>query len=206
MGGMAAQIPIKDDKSAHEAAIDKVRKDKEREALNGHDGTWVAHPGLIPVAMEIFDKHLSGSNQTDKFLEGLQISQKDLLAVPKGQITLDGFRTNISAALRYIEEWLQGVGCVPLNHLMEDAATAEISRAQIWQWVHHSQHFSDSQEVITLELFKKELGEELEAIEREFTPVELGTRKFAEAAELLTNLVEDSHLAPFLTLEAYHLI
>ena len=206
MGGMAAQIPIKDDQVAHEAAIKKVRKDKEREALNGHDGTWVAHPGLIPVAMEIFEKHLSGSNQINKGHDGLEIRQEDLLAVPEGEKTLDGFRTNISAALRYIEEWLRGVGCVPLNHLMEDAATAEISRAQIWQWVHHSQHFSDSQQVITLELFKKELKKELEAVEIEFGSDALSARRFSEAARLLTDLVEDTQLAPFLTLEAYHLI
>ena len=206
MGGMAAQIPIKDDKVAHEAAIDKVRKDKEREALNGHDGTWVAHPGLIPVAMEIFEKHLSGSNQINEVHEGLEIKQEDLLAVPEGEKTINGFRTNISAALRYIEEWLRGVGCVPLNHLMEDAATAEISRAQIWQWVHHSQYFSGGQEAITLELFKEELGKELKAVEREFTSDALSVRKFSEAAKLLSGLVEDKQLAPFLTLEAYHLI
>ena len=206
MGGMAAQIPIKDDEVAHQSAIEKVRKDKEREALNGHDGTWVAHPGLIPVAMEIFEKHLPGLNQIDKVPDGLEIKQEDLLAVPEGEKTLDGFRTNISAALRYIEEWLRGVGCVPLNHLMEDAATAEISRAQIWQWVHHSQEFSGSHEKITLELFKEELRSELEAVEREFTSDALSVRKFSEAAKLLSHLVEDRQLAPFLTLEAYHLI
>ncbi len=206
MGGMAAQIPIKDDQVAHQAAIEKVRKDKEREALNGHDGTWVAHPGLIPVAMEIFEKHLSGLNQINKVHDGLEIKQEDLLAVPEGERTLDGFRTNISAALRYIEEWLRGVGCVPLNHLMEDAATAEISRAQIWQWVHHNQEFSGNQEMITLELFKEELKRELEAVGREFTSEAFSERKFSEAAKLLSDLVEDRQLAPFLTLEAYHLI
>ena len=206
MGVWRLKFPIKDDQVAHQSAIEKVRKDKEREALNGHDGTWVAHPGLIPVAMEIFEKHLPGLNQIDKVHDGLEIRQEDLLAVPEGEKTLDGFRTNISAALRYIEEWLRGVGCVPLNHLMEDAATAEISRAQIWQWVHHSQHFSDTQEAITLELFKKELGKELEAVEREFASDALSARRFSEAARLLSDLVEDTQLAPFLTLEAYHLI
>ncbi len=206
MGGMAAQIPIKDDPSANKVALDKVRLDKEREASNGHDGTWVAHPGLIPVAMEVFDRFLSGPNQIDRRLDEIEIGQADLLDVPEGRKTIEGFRTNISAALRYIEEWLQGVGCVPLNHLMEDAATAEISRAQVWQWVHHSQSLSGSGEKITLDLFKIELDEELEVIEEELGPEVFGARKFKEAAQLLAGLVEEPSLSPFLTLEAYHLI
>ncbi|MGI9202436.1 MAG: malate synthase A, partial [Woeseiaceae bacterium] len=137
IGGMAAQIPIKGDPDANEVAMAKVRADKEREVDDGHDGTWVAHPGLVPLAQEIFDAGMPGLNQVHRLRDDVQIGAADLLQVPKGKITESGLRDNISVAVQYLAAWLGGNGCVPINHLMEDAATAEISRAQIWQWVHH---------------------------------------------------------------------
>ena len=137
MGGMAAQIPIKNDEEANRNAMDKVRADKEREVRAGHDGTWVAHPGLVPVAKEIFDAGMKGPNQLNVLREDVQVAAKDLVGAFKGEITEKGLRTNISVGIQYLETWLRGTGCVPLYHLMEDAATAEISRAQVWQWLYH---------------------------------------------------------------------
>ena len=137
IGGMAAQIPIKGDEQANEVAIGKVRQDKEREASDGHDGTWVAHPGLVPIALEIFDQHMPGKNQLDRLREDVTVNAADLLAIPPGGISEKGLRHNINVAIRYMAAWLGGNGCVPIYNLMEDAATAEISRAQIWQWIRH---------------------------------------------------------------------
>ena len=137
MGGMAAQIPIKSDPAANEVAIQKVRDDKEREAADGHDGTWVAHPGLVPIAMEIFDAKMHGPNQLNRKRDDVQVTAEDLLTVPEGPITEQGLRINVNVGLRYLESWLRGTGCVPIFNLMEDAATCEISRTQIWQWIHH---------------------------------------------------------------------
>ncbi len=143
MGGMAAQIPIKNDPAANEAALEKVRQDKLREVKAGHDGTWVAHPGLVPVAKEIFDAHMKGPNQISVKREDVHITQKDLLEIHKGDITEAGLRWNIDVGLQYLESWLKGVGCVPIYNLMEDAATAEICRAQVWQWVKHGKFPAD---------------------------------------------------------------
>ena len=137
MGGMAAQIPIKNDAQANQIAMDKVRADKEREVNAGHDGTWVAHPGLVGLAKEIFDSKMPGPNQLANLREDVRVSGRDLLEVPQGEITEAGLRNNISVGLQYLESWLRGSGCVPIFNLMEDAATAEISRAQIWQWIRH---------------------------------------------------------------------
>ena len=147
MGGMAAFIPIKSDPVANEKAIAQVRADKEREASDGHDGTWVAHPGLVPVAMEIFDRLMPGPNQIDKKLADYHATAADLLQVPTGEITEAGVRQNIAVGLGYQEAWLRGIGCVPLFNLMEDAATAEISRAQLWQWIYHGAHLKDGRKV-----------------------------------------------------------
>ena len=137
IGGMAAQIPIKNDPAANEEALAKVRADKEREANDGHDGTWVAHPGLVPIALEAFDAVMTGPNQIDRKREDVTITAKDLLTfVPEGPITEHGLRTNVSVGVQYLGAWLNGIGCVPINNLMEDAATAEISRSQVWQWIH----------------------------------------------------------------------
>ena len=144
MGGMSALIPIKNDaRSEREARWPQVRADKEREASDGHDGTWVAHPGLVPVAMEVFDRLMPGANQIDRKLDGYAATADDLLRVPEGSITEAGLRQNVAVGLGYVEAWLRGIGCVPLFHLMEDAATAEISRAQLWQWVHHGAVLAD---------------------------------------------------------------
>src|SRR5436190_9480643 len=137
IGGMAAQIPIKNNPQANEEAMAKVRADKHREATDGHDGTWVAHPGLVAVAMEEFDKVMKGPNQIDRKREDVHVTAADLLQVPDGTITEAGLRNNISVSLQYLESWLRGSGCVPINNLMEDAATTEIARAQIWQWIHN---------------------------------------------------------------------
>src|SRR4029077_9553145 len=159
MGGMAAFIPIKSDPVANEKAIAQVRADKEREAGDGNDGTWVAHPGLVGVANEIFDRLMPGPNQIDKKLSEFTATGADLLEVPKGQITEAGLRQNIAVGLGYLEAWLRGTGCVPLFNLMEDAATAEISRAQLWQWIHHRSRLADGR-VIDLPLCEAIIQEE----------------------------------------------
>jgi malate synthase len=133
MGGMAAQIPIKGDDAANEAALAKVRQDKLREVKAGHDGTWVAHPGLVPIAKAIFDEHMAAPNQIGRRRDEVRVTAADLLAAPEGTVTRNGLRHNVDVGVRYLEAWLRGSGCVPIYNLMEDAATAEISRTQVWQ-------------------------------------------------------------------------
>ncbi len=205
MGGMAAQIPIKGDEKANNLAFEKVRSDKEREARNGHDGTWVAHPGLIPVAKGVFDIHMPEANQIGKTRSDVSVSQSDLLEVPTGTISIDGLKANISAAVHYTEQWISGVGCVPLNNLMEDAATAEISRAQIWQWVHHDKGVTYDGQTIDESLVTSMLSDELVTIKASLGESYRG-RRFNEAAELIESIVKDKQLADFLTLQAYSLI
>ncbi|HYT63340.1 MAG TPA: hypothetical protein VEL50_05535, partial [Gemmatimonadales bacterium] len=147
MGGMAAQIPIKHDPAANEAALEKVRQDKLREVRAGHDGTWVAHPGLVPVAAQVFDAAMPGPNQLRVARDDVRVTAADLLAVPDGEITAAGLRTNVDVGIQYLESWLHGVGCVPIYNLMEDAATAEISRSQVWQWVRHGARLADGRVV-----------------------------------------------------------
>jgi malate synthase len=202
MGGMAAQIPIKNDQAANDAAVEKVRADKKREVTLGHDGTWVAHPGLVPIAMQIFNEGMKGPNQLARVDSGeAGITAADLLRAPEGEITEKGLRTNVNVALLYIESWLNGVGCVPLYHLMEDAATAEISRAQIWQWIRQPKgKFADGRKV-TLEMFKTVLKEELSHIrdaggQGKYPSLDL-------AAQLLDQIVSSEEFAEFLTLPAY---
>jgi malate synthase len=161
MGGMAAQIPIKNDPAANDAAIAKVRADKEREAGDGHDGTWVAHPGLVPIAMEIFDRLMPTPNQLHRKLEDVQVTAADLLMVPEGTITETGLRNNVDVSIQYMAAWLGGNGCVPIHNLMEDAATAEIARAQIWQWIRHPRGVLDDGRKITVDLFRQITREEL---------------------------------------------
>ena len=165
MGGMAAQIPIKSDPQANETAVEKVRQDKLRETKAGHDGTWVAHPGLVDVAMIIFNQHMKEAHQLHVTREEVKITARDLLALPKGEITEKGLRTNINVGILYLEAWLRGSGCVPLYHLMEDAATAEISRSQVWQWIRHGAVMSNGQPV-TAHLVKNLIHEELKHIDR----------------------------------------
>jgi malate synthase len=206
MGGMAAQIPIKDDQLANEAALNKVRADKEREAKEGHDGTWVAHPLLVPIAKEVFDRYMQGPNQIDNLREDVHVTTADLLKVPEGTITIRGLINNVSAALRYTESWLSGRGAVPIANLMEDVATAEISRAQLWQWIRHPKGVLEDGRRVTVEMFRELLAEELQIIRRQMGEALFQSQKYKEAAELLDKMVTGKRLPNFLTLEAYGLI
>jgi malate synthase len=206
MGGMAAQIPIKNDPVANQTALAKVRADKEREANDGHDGTWVAHPGLVGIATEVFDSVMFGPNQLFRQDEALDIRAHDLLQVPQGEITLEGLRTNVSVGVRYLESWLRGNGCVPIFNLMEDAATAEISRAQIWQWIRHpAGRFADGTSV-TVELVEMVLAEELEAIRQEMGPQTYVDSKFEQAGTLFLSISTAEKFVDFLTLPAYEML
>src|SRR5437667_8257450 len=178
MGGMAAQIPVKNNPKANEEAFAKVRADKKREATDGHDGTWVAHPGLVAIAMEEFDAVMKGPNQIDRKREDVHVTAADLLQVPDGTITEAGLRNNISVSLQYLESWLRGSGCVPINNLMEDAATVEISRAQIWQWIHHPWGILDDDRKVTIALFRQLMAEELEKIRTTIGERNYATRRF----------------------------
>jgi len=202
MGGMAAQIPIARDPEANERALAKVRADKEREAGDGHDGTWVAHPGLVPVAREVFDRHVAGPNQIGRRLPSLEIAADDLLRVPRGAITAAGVRTNVEVGLRYLEAWLRGKGCVPIHHLMEDAATVEISRAQLWQWVRHGAALDDGTPV-TASLVRNRVRSELEAFRSEMGAGAYAESRFDLAAALFEEIALAEEFPPFLTLPAY---
>ena len=199
MGGMAAQIPIRNDAAANEQALEKVRRDKLREVQAGHDGTWVAHPGLVPVAKEIFDKYMPEPNQIAKPRTHRTVEVRDLLDVPKGDITEAGLRWNIDVGLQYLHSWLQGSGCVPIYNLMEDAATAEICRAQVWQWLRHGAHLKDGKpvtETMVKEIIHKRAGE-------------LGSdndKKLQQAARVLEELATSREFTEFLTLASYDLL
>jgi malate synthase len=201
MGGMAAQIPIKNDPTANESALDKVRQDKLREVKAGHDGTWVAHPGLVPIAKQIFDEHMKTPNQIQVKREDVHITAADLLKVPQGEITEKGLRLNVDVGIQYLQSWLGGNGCVPIYNLMEDAATAEISRTQVWQWLHHGAQLSDGRKV-TRELVRETIASVLESLR-----AQLGARydasKFPQAAQLFEQMMLSEALTDFLTLQAY---
>jgi malate synthase len=201
IGGMAAQIPIKNDPEANEEALAKVRADKEREAGDGHDGTWVAHPGLVPIAMAIFDEKMPEANQLARVRQDVDVKAADLLSVPEGDITEAGLRLNLNVGIQYTAAWLAGLGCVPLNNLMEDAATAEISRTQVWQWRRHGAKLADGR-VIDDDLIRETLGEELEKVSMSpqgmFNEVQL-----KDASELFETLIFQPELTEFLTLPAY---
>ncbi len=197
MGGMAAQIPIKDDAAANTVALERVRADKRREAFAGHDGTWVAHPGLVAIAREEFDRVLgTRPNQVEKMREDVRVTAADLLAVPAGAITEAGLRVNVSVGLQYLEAWLRGNGCVPLNHLMEDAATAEISRAQIWQWIRHPKGVLADGRRVTVALFRQCLREEMERLKGR------GLGRLELAGTILDEITTSNAFAEFLTLPA----
>lgn len=203
MGGMAAQIPIKGDAEANAAALAKVRADKEREAGNGHDGTWVAHPALVPMATEIFDRVLGDrANQLDVLRTELQVSSSELLAPQHGRITEAGVRSNVSVALRYLMAWLGGQGCVPIHHLMEDAATAEISRSQLWQWRRHNAQLEDGRRVDAA-LIEAILEEELKALLAPLATDSQAAIDLREAAGIFRELVLSPGFASFLTLPCY---
>ncbi|MCA9914967.1 MAG: malate synthase A, partial [Anaerolineae bacterium] len=206
MGGMAAQIPIKGDENANEEAFAKVRADKEREAKDGHDGTWVAHPGLVAVAKEVFDRYMPHPNQVNEMLrEDVNISAEDLTQPVNGTITEHGLRWNLKVGIQYLEAWLGGNGCVPLYSLMEDAATAEISRAQVWQWLHHRAKLDDGRE-ITAELYNQLLEEEVDAIREEVGDQRFDSGKFQIAARLFDEMIRNEGFTEFLTLPAYEYI
>ena len=205
MGGMAAQIPIKTDPAANAAALAKVLADKEREATDGHDGTWVAHPGLVPIALQAFDKHMPGPNQIAKQREDVNVTAAELLAPPTGTVTEGGLRTNLSVGLQYVEAWLGGLGCVPLYNLMEDAATAEISRAQLWQWAHAGVKLADGRPA-TLALYDQLVAEEMKKIEGEIGAERYAAGRFPAAAELFMRMIKAPQLDEFLTLPAYELL
>jgi len=201
MGGMAAQIPIKNDPAANESALDKVRQDKLREVKAGHDGTWVAHPGLVPIAKQIFDEHMQTPNQISVKREDVHITAADLLKVPQGEITEKGLRLNVDVGIQYLQSWLGGNGCVPIYNLMEDAATAEISRTQVWQWLHHGAQLSDGRKV-TSQLVRETIASVLESLRSQLGP-RYDTSKFPQAAKLFEQMMLSEELTDFLTLQAY---
>jgi malate synthase len=202
MGGMAAQIPIKGDAAANEQALARVRADKEREAGDGHDGTWVAHPGLVGLAREIFDRLMPGPNNLHRLRDDVRVSAADLLTVPEGLITQAGLVNNIDVGIRYLAAWLGGNGCVPIHHLMEDAATAEISRAQLWQWRHHGSRLADGR-AVTIELLRAEIAAQLGQISADEGEAAFAAAHYARAAEILDALTANPEFEPFLTLVAY---
>jgi malate synthase len=205
MGGMAAQIPIRDDRQANAAAMARVRADKLREARAGHDGTWIAHPGLATIAREAFDAVMSGPNQLGVLRAEVNVTPQDLLTVPEGEITEAGLRGCIRVGVQYLESWLRGNGCVPLYHLMEDAATAEICRAQLWQWLRHGARTSDGQ-LVTVERFDRLLSAELDRIHEEVGAARLTHGVFPTAARLFEQMTKRETFDEFLTLPAYELL
>lgn len=206
IGGMAAQIPIKNDPQANEAALAKVQDDKIREAGDGHDGTWVAHPGLVILARQEFDKAMPSANQVDRLRDDVTISAEDLLQLPKGEITEAGLRTNISVGIQYMAHWLAGNGCVPLYNLMEDAATAEISRAQVWQWVHHDQGVLNDGRNVSLDLVRQIIGEEIGHIKSAVGRQQYDQIPYEHAARLFDEIIEKPEFEEFLTLKAYEYV
>ncbi|MGV3487585.1 MAG: malate synthase A [Tuberibacillus sp.] len=203
IGGMAAQIPIKNDPSANSLALQKVYKDKEREVQDGFDGSWVAHPGLVATVMNVFNEHMPQANQINRQRDDIQISAEALLAVTKGKITEAGLRLNISVGIQYIEAWLLGRGAVPLYHLMEDAATAEISRAQVWQWIRHPDGILDDGKKVTIELVKHLIDEEVQKMKVILGNERFENGRFKDAVELFNELVEKEDFIEFLTVPGY---
>jgi len=204
MGGMAAQIPVKNDAKLNEEAFAKVRADKEREARDGHDGTWVAHPGMVQLALDAFNAVMPQPNQIDKKREDVQVTAEDLLDFgPSEPITEQGLRTNVSVGVQYLEAWLRGSGAVPIFNLMEDAATAEISRAQVWQWIRHPRGVLSDGRKVTKELFRSVLREELEKIKTTVGAARFEEGKFDTARELFDKITTDEEFVEFLTLPGY---
>lgn len=202
MGGMAAQIPIKRDAQANSAALEKVRADKSREVAAGHDGTWVAHPGLVGLAREVFAAGIEGDHQIDRKLDPAGVTAEDLLAVPTGTRTEQGLRQNVRVGIQYLEAWLRGQGCVPLYDLMEDAATAEISRAQVWQWQHHGVSLEDGR-VVDRDLVRRVIDEEMSSLRDEVGVARFEGGRFQAARALFHWLATADELIDFLTVPAY---
>ena len=202
MGGMAAFIPIKSDPDANAAAIERVRADKQREATDGHDGTWVAHPGLVPVAKAVFDEYMPQPNQLDKKRDDVHVGSADLTAVPAGDITEEGLRNNVRVGIQYIEAWLGGLGCVPLYNMMEDAATAEICRTQVWQWVRHKAKMSDGR-IVEESLVREVVGEEMAKLKQVLGADRYDGGHFKDAVHLFLQVATPPEFVDFLTLPAY---
>jgi len=202
MGGMAAQIPIKNDPAANTAALTKVTQDKLREVNAGHDGTWVAHPGLVPVARGVFDARMAASHQLQVTRDDVNVVASDLLAVPDGEITIQGLRTNIDVGIQYLEAWLRGVGCVPIYNLMEDAATAEISRTQVWQWMSHGAKLADGRRV-TADLVRRTMADELGKLRDQLGADRFDAGKFDLASTLFDRMMTGTDFPDFLTTVAY---
>ena len=205
IGGMAAQIPIASDPTANAAAMERVRTDKLREARAGHDGTWIAHPALAAIARQAFDAVMHGENQLDVPRNDVHVGAAQLLRAPQGRVTQAGIRRNIRVGVQYLEAWLGGNGCVPLYHLMEDAATAEICRAQLWQWLRHGTRTAEGR-TFTPEYFHELLGEELEHIHREIGAARTLSGVFPTATRLFAGMVTDEAFDDFMTLPAYELL
>jgi malate synthase len=207
MGGMAAQIPVKNDELANAEAFAKVKADKEREASQGHDGTWVAHPGLVPVALEAFDRLMPTPNQiTTRKRDDVKVVAADLLQFePEAPITEKGLRLNINVAIQYVGAWLAGQGAVPIFNLMEDAATAEISRSQVWQWIRSSKGKLDDGRKVTKDMVAAMIPEEQRKI-RELLGAAHGAGKYDDAAQIFADLVNNDTFVEFLTLPAYERI
>jgi malate synthase len=209
MGGMAAQIPVKNNPEANEAAFDKVRNDKKREAQIGHDGTWVAHPDLVPVAMDIFNEIMPGKHQIHKKRQSARVTDEAMIAPHNGTITEAGVRTNIEVGIRYIAAWLCGRGAVPIHNLMEDAATAEISRTQIWQWLRHGASVEMEggyRETLSKRLYSRLFAEEVSALQSELGEADFEKGRFPEAAELFNTTASGIDLPEFLTIPAYDIL
>ncbi|HUJ86617.1 MAG TPA: malate synthase A [Burkholderiales bacterium] len=207
MGGMAAQIPIKNDPAANDAALEKVRQDKLREVTDGCDGTWVAHPGLVPIAKQVFDEHMPQPNQYGKQRPDVSVRAKDLLDFrPEAPITEAGLRNNINVGIQYLGAWLAGNGCVPVFNLMEDAATAEISRSQIWQWIRSKKGKLEDGRKVTKELFGTLLAEELPKVKAYLGDEAYAAGKYEQGAKLFERITSDDSYVEFLTLPAYDLI
>ena len=202
LGGMAAQIPIKRDPALNTQALEKVRQDKLREVRQGHDGTWVAHPALVSVAREVFDAHMPGPNQIERQRDDVRVTAQDLLAAPPGAITFEGLRLNLDVAVRYLAAWLGGLGCVPINDLMEDAATAEISRAQVWQWQRHGAQLQDGR-YVNAALIQQTLSEVMASLPERVGAEAAGAEQFSLAARILADLTTGAEFAEFLTTVAY---
>lgn len=203
IGGMAAQIPVKGDDEANQAAFAKVAEDKRREVTDGHDGTWVAHPGMVGVAMEQFDEHMPAPNQISRQRDDVNVTAEQLVEVPKGTITEEGLRANISVGIQYIASWLSGNGAAPINNLMEDAATAEISRSQVWQWIRHPKGVLSDGRKIDMSLFHNFLDEEANKIKHLAGEEVYVSGNYAAARELFAELTLDNEFAEFLTLPGY---
>ncbi|MEJ2548043.1 MAG: malate synthase A [Gemmatimonadota bacterium] len=202
MGGMAAQIPIKGDPEANQVALDKVRQDKIREAGDGHDGTWVAHPGLVEIARLAFDEVMPGPNQIERLRDDVEVTGADLLTVPGGPVTEEGVRHNIDVGIQYMEAWLGGNGCVPIYHLMEDAATAEISRSQLWQWLRHGVRLADGT-TVGREMMSALFDEELERLRERVGEERFEAGRYGQAKEMIEEMVIRGTLADFMTLRGY---